>query len=180
VKTCDHKSVGVVITDQYGRYLLLTRARPPVGRAPVAGHVDEHGSPRETALAETREEAGLHLDQLRMLDAGHVMNICRRPPSHPTHDGHDWTIFGASVDDAADLRFSALETHGGDWYTAGRLQELVDRTVSYAEGELSEAQWQADPGLEPVWAYWLDRLELITVSLPGLRAIIKIFTAPPV
>lgn len=121
MKTCDHQSVGVIITNERGEYLLLTRAKPPAGRAPVAGHVDEHGGEHEAALAEAREEVGIDLTEVGIdrTAYGQMTNICRRPPSHPTHDGHYWTIFEAQVDDTVQTRFDADETRGGQWVSQG-------------------------------------------------------------
>jgi NUDIX domain len=66
-KQCDNTSVGVVIRDAEGRFALLKRAKFPVGIAPAAGHIDDHGSPEQAALDEVREELGivLTLDELK-------------------------------------------------------------------------------------------------------------------
>jgi len=42
---CDNKAVGVLIFDKDDRMLLLKRGRYPMGYAPVAGHIDDHGVP---------------------------------------------------------------------------------------------------------------------------------------
>jgi ADP-ribose pyrophosphatase YjhB (NUDIX family) len=170
MNSCDHRSVGVVITDHRQRILLLERARAPKGKAPVAGHVDEHGTARQAAEAETREEAGLQLDELTELVAGRLPNICRRPATHPRHDGHDWTIFGARA--GGEPSFSAEETRGGGWYTAAQLQDLADQTIAaIAEG--------GEVGLEPVWVHWLAELGYLRVSPAGLRQVWNHFSQPP-
>lgn len=180
MKTCDHQSVGVIITDKARRFLLLTRAKPPVGIAPVAGHVDEHGSPHSAGCVEAVEEAGVRLVALQHRDEGYVANICRRPASNPDKPGHYWWIYSAQLSETT-TSFSADETRGGGWYTAEQLDALARRTCAYAQGQVPEAEWRAQPGLEPVWVYWLDRLEMIEpLTSPELQAIVNVFTAPPV
>lgn len=177
MQNCDHKSVGVIIADHAGRLLLLTRAKPPAGRAPVAGHVDGHGDFARAAGDETMEEAGLIVDRLDLLDSGRLPNICRRPPAGPVHDGHDWRIYRAEVTGAP--AFNADETRGGDWYTPGELQRLAGRTVLWGAGEISPVDFAIDPGLEPVWVYWFARLGYLTMTGAELTAMREIYTQPP-
>lgn len=179
MKTCDHKSVGVIITDPAGRFLLLTRAKPPAGRAPVAGHVDEHGEFLEAAIAEAREEVGVDIGRpKRVINEYCIGNICRRPPSRPVHDGHTWTIFQAQVTDTA-TSFDADETRGGDWYTPAQLQKLADRTVGWVLGWVGDADFAADPGLEPVWISWMSLLGYVKVSEADLNAVELFYSRPP-
>ncbi len=170
MKTCDHKSVGVIVTDPQYRFLLLTRAKPPVGRAPIAGHVDEHGGFVLAGIAEAEEEAGLIIAKMELVAEGHLPNVCRRPPSHPTHDGHDWMIYHAHVGSPS-VRFSEDETRGGDWYTKDELQDLTRRTAEWATGQLSDADYVADPGLEPVWVTWMHRLGHVGLFSHALDAV---------
>jgi len=179
MKTCDHKSVGVIIINQAGRFLLLTRAKPPAGRAPVAGHVDEHGDFEQAGIVESMEEVGLHVDHLTHLAQGHLPNICRRPPSHATHDGHDWVIYRTYVRDEFGLAFSEDETRGGRWYGADELQELAERTILWATGEVSDADYNENPGLEPVWVYWMAEVGHIHVNRRDLAAVAKIYSQAP-
>jgi 8-oxo-dGTP pyrophosphatase MutT (NUDIX family) len=178
MKTCDHKSVGVIVLDPEGNHLLLTRAKPPAGRAPIAGHVDEHGGSETAAKVEAEEEAGLRLSGLRLLADGYVGNICRRPPSLPSRPGHHWWIYTARVGAESAMNFSDDETRGGGWVTPGELQALADRTVAYALGRVHESEWQAQPGLEPVWAHWLFHLDVITLDPGRLEDIAAIYERP--
>lgn len=173
MKLCDHQSVGVIIDDRFGRTLLLTRAKPPKGRAPIAGHVDEHGLPREAAHAEAFEEAGLEGLALLQVAEGHLPNVCRRPPSHSRHDGHYWTIFKGNVGDRTDTKFSDDETHGGGWYTMDELQQLADQTI-VAIGAGTD-----DIGLEPVWLHWLHELGYIRVAETHMTMVWVYFSQPP-
>jgi 8-oxo-dGTP pyrophosphatase MutT (NUDIX family) len=58
-KICDNTSVGVIITNEANEFLMFERATFPPGLAPVAGHVDTHGTLRQAAETEVREEVGL-------------------------------------------------------------------------------------------------------------------------
>lgn len=179
MKFCDHRSVGVVLTDPVGRFLLLTRAKPPTGRAPVAGHVDGHGQYPVAAVAEAEEEAGLSIDGLHEVDEGWVPNICRRPPSRPVHDGHDWVIYAAREAEPSTATYCPDETRGGYWYTPGQVQDLAERTVRWAAGYIRDDRYLAAPGLEPVWVYWLSRLGHITVDDRDLAMVAEVYRRPP-
>lgn len=172
-------SVGVIVTDPDGRFLLLHRAKPPVGLAPIAGHVDEHGGPRQAAYSEAWEEAGLDIG-VRLIASAHLPNLCRRPSgSALNRPGHDWWVYATEVGRDPATTFSVDETKGGAWYTPAQLQALAERTVTYACGEISEADWQRDPGLEPVWAHWMRELGHVRVSEADLAAVAAVFCEPP-
>lgn len=121
---CDHKSVGVVITNEKDEVLLLDRARFPFGLAPPAGHVDEHGSLEQTAIDETFEEVGLQLVNLeQVIHERRVDNTCRRLGG----DHHMWTVFTARGD-GGDITPNVEETHGAGWRSLEQLQHLADET----------------------------------------------------
>lgn len=172
MKLCDHQSVGVIVTDADERLLLLNRAKPPAGKAPIAGHVDEHGTPRNAAEAEAFEEAGLALTSLVPAAEGQLPNVCRRPASHTKHDGHFWTIFEAMVD-SPQVTFSADETHGGGWYTSRQVQELADQTIAAIKNGYGLI------GLEPVWVHWLGELGYIRVNHEDLPWVWAYFSQAP-
>lgn len=164
---CDHTSVGVIITRR-GQHLLLTRARPPAGVAPPAGHIDTHGGPVEAAMAEVHEEVGLRLTELCELTTAWRDNVCRRQPT--SRVGHQWTVY-RSAGVTGRLRASRLETRGARWYGAAELANLAERTAAYADGRVPEADWQTRPGLEPVWCQWLTLAGAIRLSRRELAAI---------
>lgn len=166
---CDNASVGVVI-ESAGRVLLLTRAKPPAGIAPPAGHVDDHGSPDQAARAEVAEEVGLTVTGLSKVLTGWRDNVCRRRTTGRV--GHQWTIYRAQA--TGQLRPSRDETRGARWYSRAEVQRLADRTAAYAQGEVSEADWQRRPGLEPVWCHWLHELRLVRLSGTDLRRIAEV------
>lgn len=164
---CDHTSVGVIVTDRAGRMLmLLTRARPPVGIAPVAGHVDQHGTPQQAAIAEVREEIGLDAVRLREVASGRRDNRCGRPGGN----WHQWTIFRAEVSGV--LNPSRDETKGARWYHPGEVQTLASRTAAHARGHIVD--WDREPGLEPVWVGWLAELGVVRMDRWWLDQVAKL------
>lgn len=155
-KECDNTSVGVIVRDPESRFALLERKKFPIGFAPPAGHIDEHGSPEQAAVDEVGEEVGitLSLDGLRkVIDSRRVNNRCRREGG----DHHVWTVYEASVD-AQDMQPSEDETKGAKWYTQDEVQSLADRTRSYQAGQIPEEEWAAHPGLEEIWVDFLSEL----------------------
>ncbi len=169
VKRCDNASVGVLIVSD-GRYLMFDRNTPPAGTSPCAGHVfDEHTSYAGAAHAEVSEELGLTVESLELLPVGGWRaNRCRRRPG-PRGTGHQWQVFRATV--SGTLRASQRETRNVRWMTPAEIQQLADRTASYANGAVSDAEFSASPGLEPVWAGFLAELGLITMSAGDLARI---------
>ncbi|WEH37863.1 NUDIX hydrolase (plasmid) [Streptomyces sp. AM 4-1-1] len=161
MKTCDNASVGIVITDRHGRYLIFDRATFPVGASPAAGHIDDHGSAEDAGRAEVEEELGLTVTSLTRVTGGWRDNRCRRRPD-ARGTGHDWTVYQATV--TGDLTPSARETKNVRWIAPDALQELADRTVAYAQGRVTDAEFEAAPGVEPVWMEWLADIAAIKVS----------------
>ena len=160
IRMCDNTSVGVVLRNPAGAYALLTRALPPVGIAPAAGHVDEHGTALDAAVAELREELGVrarpHQLQPTAVAALRLDNTCRRPGgSH-----HCWWVYTAEFD--VTLHPDARETRGAAWYTPAELADLAARTRRWQAGAITDTAWTARPGLEPVWCDLLTRLKHLT------------------
>lgn len=174
MKTCDNTSVGVVIADAEGRYLMFDRNTFPPGAAPAAGHIDEHGTAEDAARAEAEEELGLTVTALTHVTGWWRPNRCRRLPG-PRGIGHEWTIFRADV--AGELAPSARETKNVRWVSAGEFQALADRTVEYALGRISDVEFAARPGIEPVWMQWLANLAAIHVNPTELQLINQLANA---
>ena len=159
-KNCDNLSVGVIIRDEAGSYALLERRKFPIGIAPAAGHVDDHGSREQAAIDEVREELGivLAIESLKkVIDSKRIQNQCRREGG----DYHDWTVYEAYTTTQT-LQPDADETKGARWYTPEELQALADRTKMYLGGEISDEDWAENPGLEDVWLAHLTDLGHIT------------------
>lgn len=168
-KYCDHAAVGVLISSPAG-LLVFERARPPAGIAPVAGHVDQHGGPEQAARDEVGEEVGLAVTSLRLLTTAWRPNRCRRPTSDRV--GHHWSIYRAEA--FGEIRPSAKEVRAPRWLLPEQLQQYAHRTAAYAEGRLSEEQFAAEPGLEPVWVRFLHELRLVTLPDDALSLIEKV------
>lgn len=156
-KQCDNKSVGVLITNQKGEVALLKRAYFPVGIAPPAGHMDAFPSPVVAAITEVQEEVGLAIaeDKLRItaIDGWRVDNACRRIGG----DHHVWWVFETS-EFGGEITPDPNETQGAGWYTQEQIKALSERTSAFQKGGISQADWEANPGLEPVWVDFLAEL----------------------
>lgn len=175
-RQCDNASVGVMIHDGDGRWLLFERAAFPVGIAPCAGHVfDEHRDYRDAACAEVEEELGLTVKRLYSAGVGGWRpNRCRREPG-PRGTGHMWNVYTAEV--SGELRPSPRETRGVHWLDEQDMQRLAGRTASYARGEISHAVFSAAPGIEPVWVTFLVALGMITMHVSDLAVIDQLAAA---
>lgn len=171
-KKCDNASVGVLIERQ-GRWLLLWRANPPVGIAPVAGHVfDEHKNYRDAAVAEVEEELGLTVEELRPAGVGGWRpNKCRREPG-PKGTGHEWEVFTATV--SGELRPSPAEASMARWLSHSQVQLLANRTLLHALGRVGDADFGEYPGIEPVWVEFLASLGVIRMSAFDLEMIARL------
>jgi ADP-ribose pyrophosphatase YjhB (NUDIX family) len=161
---CCGETVGVLIADPAARLLLFARRQPPPGVAPVAGHVGEHGTFEAAARAEVAEEVGLSVVRLEELARGWRGSWCRRGSA-----GHMWRIYLADV--TGEVRLKPDEAADAAWYTPAQVQALAGRTVAHARGQVTATEFNADPGLEPVWVLWLAGLGHITVPLADLAAV---------
>ena len=186
---CDQHSVGVIITrngDDGTEYLVITREGDgPSGVAPIAGHVyDGHTNPDQAARDEVTEEVGQTIRTLRRVAEGWRDNRCcpdhYLPAGHSGTPGHYWWIYQATVKPGRPLHPRKGETRDARWVTSATLQDLADRTVVYALGEVPEDKWQRNPGLEPVWCHWLTHLRIITLPRFDLERIAVLASRVPV
>lgn len=159
---CDHTAIGVIVTDDDGRYLLIERAEYPHAWALPAGHVDDRGNPGNTAREKVSEKTGLTVGQLEHMTGGWRPNRCCRLVGQGRTPGHHWTVYRAVV--TGEPAPSDDETRGVRWVTGAELQALADRTAAYARGKVTEAEWAASPGLEDVWRWWLRRIGILDVA----------------
>lgn len=159
-KPCDNKSVGIIVRNADGSIALLKRAFFPVGYAPVAGHVDDHGSVEQAAIDEVKEEIGLVVTkedlQPTVIAGIRFHNHCRRQGG----TFHDWWVFIADHFNG-DIVPDTEETKGADWYTTEEVQLLADRTADYQAQMIEQQDWLANPGLEEVWVEMLRQLDVI-------------------
>jgi 8-oxo-dGTP pyrophosphatase MutT (NUDIX family) len=141
-----------------GEILLIERARPPWGWAPIAGHVDEEvskmGEPLWEAAArrEVQEEVGITLKGMRRVREGRKENKCRREGG----DWHDWVIFEAESTELVSVKED--EVKGYKWASKEEIQKLAERTEEWLDGEITDQDWRENPGLELVWKGWLEDL----------------------
>ena len=151
MKQCDNLSVGVIIRNNQNEIALLKRARFPVGIAPPAGHIDDHGSAERTATDEAYEELGLKIAQhalkITRIQDIKVNNPCRRMPGE---NYHYWWIFETDQY-TGEPTPNQKEAKSVDWYNQFSLQELADRTRAYQAGKIPQVEWETRPGLEEVW-----------------------------
>ncbi|CNF62615.1 NUDIX domain [Mycobacterium tuberculosis] len=151
---CDGHSVGVIVTDDHGQVLIGDRA-DGAGAAPVAGHVyDAHSGPRSAAVDEVREEMGLTVTRLTFITSGWRANRCRRGDG-PDGPGHTWYLYRARA--AGQMQVDPDSYRNVRWAGIHELRALAARTVDYVRGQVPEAEWAAEPGIEPVWLLWLHR-----------------------
>jgi 8-oxo-dGTP pyrophosphatase MutT (NUDIX family) len=177
IRACDHRSVGVILTREDGRMLLIRRALPPIGIAPVAGHLDEHGDDLAAATAEVREEVGLSVGALALVAEGWRPNLCRRPITSGRRPGHQWTVYRGEA--TGTLIADPRETRVARWVTRGQVATLAARTIAYAHGYVTDARYQASPGLEAVWLQWLLAADLLDpVAAHDIRAVDRVAQQP--
>lgn len=167
-KWCDNKSVGVVIRGGE-RTLLIKRKNYPVAYALVAGHLDGD-TPLDGAVKETHEEVGLEIQPKRFRERIadlKLANPCKRDGG----DGHEWWVYevdapNASIKAGSDAREVM-------WVTPEEFSALVQRTEAIATkcnvaiedlarstpAIVSDPEWIANPGLEPVWVVLFKHLQ---------------------
>jgi NUDIX domain. len=175
---CCGTSVGVIITAPDGRLLMITRGWYPTGIAPVAGHVaDAHTDAVSALSAEVSEEVGLTVTgEPTLLWAGWLPNLCQSLPATPV-PGHHWWLYRATA--TGTLRPAAGETRGAAWYTQAEVAQLAARTLDYARGKISEAEWKISPGLEPVWCHLLTTAGLLDLTGAEVAHVRRLYTTPP-
>lgn len=155
---CDNRFVGVLITDGEGRYLISDRA---TGVGLVCGHVGQHQAYRDAARAVAGGHTGLEVLTVHLLAASWSPDPCRQGPGQ-ADIGQQWQIWGVLA-----CRYPPpREASNVRWVSGRDLRHLAARTVLYHSGDISDAEFAADPGIAPEWVGVLERLLVITVP-PG-------------
>ncbi len=152
-KVCDHTSVGILVWKS-DTLLLIERARFPFGYAVPAGHVDGDETYEVAAKRELFEEVGLQATSLRLLFEGRKENLCRREGG----TWHYWKLYEAEV--TGELVPCKDETKHVGWYAKEDLVRFAKRTEKYIAGDISEQEWEQDPGLELVMYEWFREMGL--------------------
>ena len=138
-KRCDHTSAGMIVR-QGDKVLLIERMKYPFGFAPPAGHVDGDENFEISARRELNEEVGLEATDLKLIFEGRKENRCRR------EDGtwHYWKIYEIKV--TGEIKRSKDETKQVGWYSSQEIEKLMGRTKQYLLSEVSEEEWEKNPG----------------------------------
>lgn len=153
-KICDHTSVGMIVKKD-GKILLIERAKFPKGFACPAGHVDSDPDYETSARRELKEEVGLDATDLKLLIDKREENPCRREGG----TWHHWKIYEVLAN--GDVERSENETKKAGWYSMEEIKALGEKTERYLKGEMPEEEWNANPGLEPVWMEWFKELKIL-------------------
>lgn len=169
-KRCDGLSVGVYIwSPDLSELLMIERNTAPVGIAPPSGHGDlddEHDTLDGVARDEVKEEVGLEVvDLQRLPGGGYHPGLCRRPGSR----GHRWVRYRATT--TGDVVISPREVRRAGWWSLPEIQNLAERTAAYAAGLLTNDEFAAHPGLEPVWCWNMSEDGHITLDPADLDRI---------
>jgi 8-oxo-dGTP pyrophosphatase MutT (NUDIX family) len=177
---CNHTSVGVIV-ERGDTYLFFKRVKFPPGYAAPAGHVDElpylnhpneAGIYEEAAGRELEEEVGLLARRLTLVLEATTLYPCRRIPLDAgeaaparvaaNEHWHRWRVYRAEIDEAQASRGNETETRDLQWLTREQLQAKAARTALYLQGRITEQEWRAEPGLEPVWKDFFEQLHILT------------------
>ncbi|OGZ44017.1 MAG: hypothetical protein A3J55_01125 [Candidatus Ryanbacteria bacterium RIFCSPHIGHO2_02_FULL_45_17b] len=153
-KVCDHTSVGIMVW-RGDKLLLIERAKFPKGFAVPAGHVDGDATYEDSAKRELKEEVGLDAMGLRLIAEGRKENPCRRAGGIY----HYWKLF--QVEAHGTLKRSQKETKQAGWHTKDEIKKLAEKTERYVKKEISEDEWNENPGLEPVMYEWFKELAIL-------------------
>lgn len=170
---CDNLSVGVIARDIEGKILLIQRKKYPFGWAPPSGHCDGDIYPI-ACCKEFNQETGLRVvgAPKPILPKNPRKEFkCRRGGLY-----HHWQIFEVKWEGI--LAPNTSETNGAFWRTIEEIKLLAKKTEVYLfrikEAEKAEEvswkisiqesvekEWQANPGLEPVWYEFFKELGII-------------------
>lgn len=161
-KICDHTSVGILVFNELNELLLIERAKFPFGFAVPAGHVDGDLNFLSAAYRELEEEVGVKNLRLDLFLEERKENPCRREGG----TWHYWQLFkGARKIDTREVQRSLEETKKIEWANKAKITELMKRTEKYRAGKITETEWEANPGLEPVMYEWFSHAKFDFDSL---------------
>lgn len=136
-----HFSVGAVIQNKEGDFLLVDRMKPPYGFAGIAGHIDEGESIKSALYREIGEESKLQVRATALLACEEVKNnFCNRGVKI-----HHWTLFRCRLQDENQIaQRNPLEARSIGWYSEKQVRQMA-----------------REDRLEPVWEYWFRKLKVI-------------------
>ena len=173
-KICDNKSVGQIIKKGHS-FVVIERHNYPQAFAFVAGHCDGDNF-ANAATKESREEAGVEIIKNKLVWSGKIDNPCKREGG----SFHDWEIFEAESwhgdlvpgDDAKRFFLGSLDNlkklgartdyfakkYGINYEKVG---ELTLKIFGSPTERITDPEWVAEPGLEPVWYFILKQIDTI-------------------
>jgi len=97
-----HKSVGIFIFNNEGKFLIFKLQKYPYKHTIPAGHIDVQETPKDAAQREALEETALAISQLSLLGEDDISNdSCRRGSDH-----HRWFTFQAFVANSDNLNIN--------------------------------------------------------------------------
>jgi ADP-ribose pyrophosphatase YjhB (NUDIX family) len=132
-----HFSVGAIIKNEKGEYLLIDRLKKPFGFACPAGHVDEGETPLIAIIREVEEETGLKPLVIEETEIGD----CSDAPKEACSRGivnHVWYLYNVTA--SGELVVKADEVKSIGWYSIDKIKTLP---------------------MESIWKYWFTKLKLI-------------------
>lgn len=154
MKICDHTSVGIFVWKK-DKLLLIERKKIPYGFAIPAGHCDGDDSFEKASIRELKEETGFDATKLELITEGKKENPCGR------EDGnwHYWKLYKADV--KGEINPSKDETKQIGWYSIDEIKILLEKTEKYLNKEISEEEWEKNPGLEPIMTEWFKEIKIL-------------------
>jgi hypothetical protein len=142
------KNIGILVfRDPYGpepKLLLLreTNARPFL--APLSRRLGEQETLERAARAELFLKAGLPESTIR-----YIVRVLIPGFRGGLANLQSWDLYCFNADDNA---IDALEKRtAASWYTRGDLEKLAARTVAREAGQISDAEWERNPGFDDQW-----------------------------
>lgn len=173
-KKCDNTSSGIIF-EKDSSILLINRFNYPEAITLPAGHLDGD-NPMGNAKRESKEEVGLLPGELKLVFEGDINNPCKREDGNH----HYWFVFRA-VDWGGELK-AGSDAKKAFWASAEELKAFARRTEYFmkkytvphfevgrltfaifgdSEKKNTDPEWEAEPGLEPVWYKILKELKII-------------------
>ena len=110
---------------------------------------------RANAGGDAQECARIVAERLRLIGEGRRGNRCRRIEG----TWHYWKIFEAKV--SGEIRLSTREARSWIWASPEFVNQLIARTDMYSKNLITEREWIASPGLEPIWVEWFRELRIV-------------------